>query len=461
MIPAPTSVATFDGTLEPSSSPFQGPQEIADLLAELGLPVFGRWSEVDTQGDEGYRLRVSEEGLEVRGRLAGLRWAVQTLRGVPGKSLPYMEIVDAPRYAWRGSLLDVARWHQPIEFLHRYVDLLALHKLNRLHLHLTDDQGWRFESKRHPRLHEVGGFRRRTMKGHFYHFEFDNDPHGGFYTQEELKNLVAYARRRGVEIMPEIDLPGHTQAAIAAYPELGNHPDRTVEVSQRWGIHDVVLNTRDETVDFFRDVLDEVVDVFPFEYVHLGGDEVRSAQWQGSAEALARAKALGLSKVEDLLGWWIGRLAEHLETRGRRTAVWDELLEADPPKGLLFFGWRDVTRAPAARRAGFEAVSCPQRHTYFDWSEGFREGEPLAITGFLPLDRAYAFEPGDVTGVQGQLWCEYLPTPQLVEYRAFPRLSALAEVGWSADQDWPDFQARLPEHLRLLDSLGVNYRRAE
>jgi len=258
--------------------------------------------------------------------------------------------------------------------------------------------------------------------------------------------------------MPEIDLPGHTQAAIAAYPHLGNHPDRPVEVSQQWGIHDIVLNTRDETVNFFREVLDEVADVFPFEYVHLGGDEVRSSQWRDSPDALARAKALGLSKVEDLLGWWIGQLAAHLETRGRRTAVWDELLDADPPKGLLFFGWRDVTRAPAARRAGFEAVSCPQKHAYFDWSEGFCEGEPLAINGFVPLEQAYAFDPGDVTGVQGQLWTEYLPTPALVEYRAFPRLSALAEVAWSSSQSWPDFQRRLPDHLHLLDSLGVNYR---
>ena len=261
--------------------------------------------------------------------------------------------------------------------------------------------------------------------------------------------------------MPEIDLPGHTQAAIAAYPELGNHPDRTVEVSQQWGIHDIVLNTCDETVAFFRDVLDEVVDVFPFEYVHLGGDEVRPGEWRDSAEARARAELLGLSKVEDMLGWWIGQLAAHLKTRGRRTAVWDELLEADPPKGLLFFGWRDATRAPAARRAGFEAVSCPQKHAYFDWAEGFREGEPLAITGFVSLETVYEFEPGDVTGVQGQLFTEYLPTPELVEYRAFPRLSALAEVGWSAHQDYRDFRARLPEHLRRLDSLGVNYRHVD
>lgn len=462
MIPAPTSIVTSPGELDPASSPYSGPAEISELLAELGMPVFGRWSEVDDHGDEGYLLRVSQDGLEVRGRLAGLRWAVQTLRQwVPGKPLPYMEIVDAPRYPWRGSLLDVARWCHPIEFLYRYVDLMALHKLNRLHLHLTDDQGWRLEVKRYPRLHEVGGFRPRTMKDHYWDFRFDSEPHGGFYTQEQLKDLVAFARRRGVEIMPEIDLPGHTQAAIAAYPQIGNNPLKPVEVSCRWGIHDAVLNVDDSTVDFFKHVLDEVVDVFPFDYVHLGGDEVRPGEWRESPAALARAESLGLSKVEDLLGWWIGELAAHLETRGRRTAVWDELLDAQPPKGLLFFGWRNVSRAPAARRAGFEAVSCPSEHAYFDWAEGFREGEPTAIHGFIPLEKAYAFEPGDVTGVQGQLWSEYLPTPELVEYRAFPRLCALAEVGWSQPQGFADFKQRLPQQLRLLDTFGVNYRRPD
>jgi hexosaminidase len=459
VIPAPRSFTPGTGTLDPAGCPFEGPREIAELLAELGMPVFGRWSESADHGAEGYALRVSPEGLEVRGTLAGMRWAVQTLRWwVPGGPLPCMEIVDSPRYAWRGSLLDVARWCHPIEFLYRYVDLMALHKLNRLHLHLTDDQGWRFECKRYPRLHEVGGFRRRTMKGHYFDFQFDDVRHGGYYTQEQLKDLVAYARRRGVEIMPEIDLPGHTQAAVAAYPQLGNNPRREVEVSPQWGIHDIVLNTEDDTVKFFKAVLDEVVQVFPFEYVHLGGDEVRSSEWRSSPSAQARAAALGLSRVEDLLGWWIGELAAHLESRGRRTAVWDELLDANPPKGLLFFGWRNVTRAPAARRAGFEAVSCPHEHAYFDWAEGFREGEPTAINGFLPLRKAYSFEPGDVTGVQGQLWTEYLPTPELVEYRAFPRLSALAEVAWSTPRDFADFEARLPAHLKLLDAFGVNYR---
>lgn len=457
VIPYPSQVTFADGTLDPGSQAFSGPPEIAALLAELGLAVIGDWAEDPSCAEEGYWLRVDVGGLKVRGRLAGLRWAVQTLRHL-GSPLPFVEIRDAPRYAWRGSLLDVARWRHPIQFIQRYVDLMALYKLNRLHLHLTDDQGWRFDVERYPLLARVGGYRQESMKGHYYDFQFDGVPHGGFYTQQELRDLVAYARRRGVEIMPEIDLPAHTQAAIAAYPQLGNHPDRKIEVSTRWYLHDTVLNTSDETVAFFKHVLDEVMDVFPFEYVHLGGDEVQPAEWRGSTAAHGRAAALGLSGVDKLLGWWIGELSAHLASRGRKTAVWDELLDADPPQGLLFFGWRNVSRAPLARAAGFEAVSCPMRYTYFDWAESFRPGEPTAVNGFVPLEKVYSFEPGDVTGVQGQLWSEYLPTPALVEYRAFPRLAALAEVAWSPTRDYPGFHSRLRRHIPYLDSLNVNYR---
>ncbi len=460
MIPLPSRVVRLEGQVALRDHVFSGPQAISGLLAELGLPVVGTWSQTDTHGEEGYGLRLGDEGLTVEGGETGLKWAVQTLRQLiheQGETLSYMDIVDAPRYPWRGSLLDVARWCLPVKFLYRYVDLLALHKLNRLHLHLTDDQGWRFEVKRYPLLTEVGAYRRESVKGHYREQTWDGKPHGGFYTQEELKDLVAYAKRRGVEIMPEIDLPGHTQAAIAAYPELGNNPGRRVEVSTRWGIHDIVLNTDEQTVGFFQNVLDEVTDVFEFGYVHLGGDEVRSREWRANPAVQARAAELGLSEVDDLLGWWIGRLQAHLAERGRLVAVWDELLETSPPKDLLFFGWRDATRAPAAREAGYEAVSCPQEHAYFDWAESDRQDEPLAIAGFVPLEQVYAFEPGDVTGVQGNLWTEYLPQPELVEWRAFPRLAALAEIGWGK-VSYPDFSGRLPKHLDLLHEFGVNYR---
>lgn len=456
MIPLPAQFTSSVCAADPPTQPFSGPPEIRDLLDELGQPVTGDWAEDLSFADEGYWLRIDADGLKVRGRLAGLRWAVQTLRQVVPHTL--VEIDDAPRYPWRGSLLDVARWCHPIEFLYRYVDLMALYKLNRLHLHLTDDQGWRFEVKRYPLLTEVGGQRSESMKGHFYDFQFDGVPHGGFYTQQQLRDLVAYARRRGVEIMPEIDLPGHTQAAIAAYPRLGNYPHRTVDVSAQWWWHDIILNTSGETVEFFKHVLDEVIDVFPFDYVHLGGDEVDPKEWNESEPAGELAASLGLSSVDKLVGWWIGQMSTHLASHGRKTAVWDEVLDSDPPAGTLLFGWRKPDRAKLAREAGFDAIACPQQYLYFDLAEGFRRGEPTAIRGFTPVEKVYSYEPGDVTGVQGNLWCEYLSTPQLVEYRAFPRLAALAELGWSSTRDYPDFRARLERHLPYLDSLGVNYR---
>jgi hexosaminidase len=437
LIPAPREIRFGDGTVSLQGMPFSGPANVSALLAEYGLPVAGRWSIVDTHGPEGYRLNASAPELTVEGGEPGLLWAVQSLRQLVqrgedglGARVPEVEVVDSPDYSWRGSLLDVARWAHPVEFLYQYVDLLALHKLNRLHLHLTDDQGWRFEVKRYPRLTEVGGFRAESPAGHYRDRRWDGVPHGGFYSQDQLRALVSFASRRGVLIMPEIDLPGHTQAAIAAYPELGSGAE--VAVSTTWGIHNIVVNSAPATIGFFRHVLDEVTEVFPFEYVHLGGDEVR-----------------GMPNSE--LGWWIGQLQDHLASRGRRTAVWDELLEADPPKGLLFFGWQDTGKAPAARRAGFEAVSCPTTHAYLDYPEAPNEiGLPV-----LPLSQVYAFAPGDVTGVQGNVWSEYLPSPELVLRHAFPRLAALAEIGW-AKQDFAGFTARLPAHLILLRQIGAN-----
>jgi hexosaminidase len=439
LIPQPRDLRLGPETVALTAFAFSGPENIRELLTEYGLPAAGRWSIVDTHGPEGYQLSAGEAGLTVSGGELGLIWAVQSLRQlVRDGAMPHAEITDAPAYPWRGSLLDVARWAHPVEFLYKYTDLLALHKLNRLHLHLTDDQGWRFEVKRYPKLTEVGGLRSESPLGHYQDKRWDGTTHGGFYTQDQLADLVAYAKRRGVEIMPEIDLPGHTQAAIAAYPQLGLNLDGPVAVSTTWGIHNIVVNSEPETLEFFKHVLDEVAQVFPFGYVHLGGDEVR-----------------GMPNEE--LGWWIGQLQQHLATVDRKTAVWDELLEANPPNGLLFFGWQNVAKAPSARQAGFEAVSCPTEHAYFDYAESDSPGEPLSPRALLPLERVYDFEPGDVTGVQGNLWSEYLPTPERVEYRAFPRLSAMAEIGWGK-KDYADFLSRLPAHLELLGGLGVAYR---
>jgi hexosaminidase len=486
LVPAPISLSALDGafTLD-ESTPLRAPEALADLVRELLGPATGyRFApgpggiELDvidegTLGAEGYRLTVAPDGIRAAGTEAGLRWAVQTLRQllpmeifssqpVSGTrwEVGCVEIVDTPRYAWRGGLLDVARWCHPIEFLYRYVDLLALHKLNRLHLHLTDDQGWRFEVRRHPKLTEVGGWRRESNAGHAREGRFDATPHGGWYTQQELRDLVGYAARRGVEIMPEVDVPGHMQAAISAYPWLGNDPDRLLPVRTSWGISQHILNVDDATVQFVEQVLDELVEVFPFEFVHLGGDEVPPDEWLASTSARQRAQACGLSRVDGLVGWWAGRLAAHLARHGRRIAVWDELLDRGAPPGSLVFAWQDSSRVAAAQAAGFDVVAVPQEYAYLDWAESSAPEEPLAIRGTLPLSTVYGYRPGEVHGVQGQLWSEYTPTPQAVEYRAFPRLAAFAEIGWAAPQerDLAEFTGRLTGHLRRLDVLGVRYR---
>jgi hexosaminidase len=432
-------------------------------------------------GAEGYHLRIDDNGLRaVAAGEAGLRWAVQTIRqllpaeaysrtpvtGVPWV-LPGVDILDVPRLPWRGALLDVARWYQPVEFLFEFVDLLAMHKLNILHLHLTDDQGWRFETRKYPRLTDVGGWRSESTAGHLREGRFDGCPHGGFYTQDQLRDLVEYAGSRGVRIMPEIDLPGHMQAAICAYPQLGNAPRRQIPVCTAWGVSQHVLNTDDGTLAFMRDVLDEVVDVFPFEYVHLGGDEVLPDEWSLSPRAQQRVRHAGLAGVEELLGWWIAQMGAHLRTHGRNVAGWDELVEARPPRDTLIFAWRDAERVRAALAAGHAVVAVPQEYLYLDRPEDESLQEPLSIGGLLPLSEVYGYQPvptdGDerVLGMQGMLWGEYLPNPSLVQWRAFPRLVAIATTAWSGRRDEADFAgflARLPAHLRRLDNLGVTYR---
>ena len=492
LVPRPAQLTILPGELTlTSATSVDAPPAIAALLRELLIPATGlplpdasgsgpdvlsfRISADAALGDEGYRLTVGDSGvLATATTEAGLRWAVQTVRQllptevyakqpIPGITwtLPYAQITDVPRLPWRGALLDVARWCHPREFVFDFVDQLAAHKLNTLHLHLTDDQGWRFEVRKYPRLTEVGAHRTESNAGHAREGRFDGVPHGGYYTQDQLRDLVAYAARRGVRIMPEIDLPGHTQAAISAYPWLGNDPERQLAVRTSWGISKHVLNTSDDALAFMRDVLDEVVDVFPFAYLHLGGDEVPLDEWTASPAARERVATEGLGGTGELLGWWIKKMGEHLAGRGRRIAVWDELVEAGPPKDALVFAWRGAERVTAALDAGHNVVAVPHEYVYFDYAETDAPAEPQAIRGTTSLSRVYGFEPvpegadGRVLGTQGMLWSEYLPTPKLVQWRAFPRLAALAEVAWSGQGD--GFEERLRAHLLRLDQAGVAY----
>ncbi|MBV1851632.1 beta-N-acetylhexosaminidase [Catellatospora tritici] len=495
LIPQPTSYASRPGgwTLTADTA-VDAPAEIAALLRELltpatGLPLPDGPGELRFTlggaahlGDEGYTLIVDETGVHATAAsLAGLRWAVQALRQllpvaayatepVPGTAwtLPYVEITDRPRYPWRGIMIDVGRWYKPMSWLYTVVDLIAMHRMNTLHLHLTEDQGWRFEVRRHPRLTSVGAWRADSPVGHEHDGLRDDVPHGGFYTQDELRDLVAYAARRGVTVVPEIDLPGHTVAAVAAYPELGNFPEVQHEVATRWGIHDRVLNCDDATVQVMREVLDELVDVFPGELIHLGGDEVPPREWLEGASGRARMAELGLTDPEDLLGWWINQLADHLRGHGRRVVVWDELVGRGVPKDALIMAWRAQDRVVAALRDGHDVVATPQSHVYLDYNESMAEGEPLSIGfGPTPLSTVYGYDPEPtdapdnghrVVGVQGNLWAEYLPTPARAEYNLLPRLCAVAEAGWGTRGDEAEFRRRLAAQLPRFDAMGVTYR---
>ncbi|MDQ3950669.1 MAG: beta-N-acetylhexosaminidase [Gemmatimonadota bacterium] len=441
-------------------------------------------------GREGYLLSVNADRVVAQAaEPAGLFYAIQTIRqllppeifrssqvaGVTW-SLPAVEIEDVPRFGWRGAHLDVARHFMPKEFVKKYIDLLALHKMNSFHWHLTEDQGWRIEIKKYPRLTEVGAWRKETLVGRSNRDStknrYDGKRHGGFYTQDDVREVVAYAAERFVNVVPEIEMPGHAQAAIAAYPWLGNYPNRQLEVWTRWGVNENILNAEPRTIAFMQDALAEMLELFPSKFIHVGGDEAVKTQWRSSPRAQARIRELGLKNEEELQSWFIRQMDAFLTARGRRLVGWDEILEGGLAPGATVMSWRGVKGGIAAARAGHDVVMAPTTHTYFDYYQSQnRDAEPLAIGGFLPLDSVYSFEPipaelepqysKHVLGAQGQLWTEYMPTSQQVEYMAFPRMTALAEVVWTPKErkDRAAFRRRLDVHLRRLDALDVNYRK--
>ncbi|MGW0549447.1 beta-N-acetylhexosaminidase [Streptomyces altiplanensis] len=413
-------------------------------------------------GTQGYGLTVGGDAVLLRAaRPEGLLHGVQTVRQllppaalsaepVRGTrwSVPCVQITDVPRFAWRGAMLDVARHFQPVSFLRRFTDLLALHKLNVLHLHLTDDQGWRMPVAAYPRLTEVGGV-----------------PHGGAYTREELSALVAYAADRGVTVVPEIEMPGHVRAALAAYPHLGNRPERRLEVWNRWGVCDTVLGVHDEVLGFCRTVLDEVMETFPSPYVHIGGEECPATEWHHAPAALARVAAEGLSGPEALHGWFMERIGAFLGARGRRPLGWTATGD-DLPAAFTALAWREGDHGLAAARRGQDVIMAPYRSTYLDYPQSALPEEPPGQPGeVVGLRTVYETDPAPahwepaaaarVLGTQAQLWTEYVPTPAHAEYLAFPRLCALADTAWSGGHDWPGFQARLHHHSARLDALKV------
>ena len=441
--------------------------------------------ELKNLDDQGYQLDVKPEEVVIRAAApAGIFYGIQTLRqllpvnicrsarveGVDW-TVPCLRIEDKPRFAWRGALLDTARHFMPKEFILKYIDLLALHKMNSLQLHLTDDQGWRVQIDKYPKLTEVGAWRKETRVGHASRepVTFDGMRYGGFYTKDDIREIVAYAQQRHVNIVPEIEMPGHAQAAIVAYPELGNL-DKPLEVRTTWGISPNVFNAQPETIAFLQDVLSEVIELFPGKYIHVGGDECPKGQWQASEKAQARIKELELKDEHELQSYFIKQMDLFLDARGRRLIGWDEILEGGLAPNATVMSWRGEQGGIAAAKAGHDVVMAPTSYTYFDNHEAQPEGEPLATGGFLPLERVYSYDPipkeltaeeaGHILGVQAQLWTESIPTPKKAEYMAFPRLTALAEIAWTnpEQKDYDSFTQRLSSHLDRLKALDVNYR---
>ncbi len=427
-------------------------------------------------GDEGYKLEIQPNRIHIQAnKPAGLFYGVQTLfqlmppefLGQNGSlpspvTVPCVRVVDKPRYGWRGLMLDVSRHFFSIEFIKKQIDLLAMHKMNRLHLHLTDDQGWRIEIKKYPRLTQISSWRR----------EPDGHIEGGYYTQDELRELVRYAQSRFVTIVPEIEMPGHCTAALAAYPELSctGGPFR---VAIEWGIHrDVYCAGNDQVFQFLEDVLTEVMEIFPSKFIHVGGDEVPKDRWQHCPKCQARIKAEGLKDEAELQSYFIRRIEKFLNAHGRRLIGWDEILEGGLAPNAVVMSWRGTKGGIAAAQANHDVVMSPTTYCYFDYYQGNPLTEPLAIGGNLPLEKVYKFDPTPeelppdkakhILGGQANVWTEYIPTPQQAEYMIYPRLAAMAEDLWSPKEqhNWESFVARLQHQLRRYDALELHYARS-
>ena len=511
IIPKPLELREIEGFVELSlettiSYADAQAQSVAKLIASqlrtatgYPLPVnSGRESLIvfetiqdDTLGSEGYTLKVSQQVHISAPTQAGLLYGGQTLRQLlPAEIfsleatkadwiIPAVEIRDMPHFGWRGLHLDVSSYFMPKEDVLKFIDIMAAFKFNRFHLHLTDDQGWRIEIKKYPKLTEVGSRRSGTLIGHYLPEdepkEFDDIPHSGYYTQDDLRELVAFATERNVTIVPEIDIPGHSQAAIAAYPELGCTHE-SVEVRRTWGISKNILNPEKSTIEFYKDVFTEVMDIFPSEFIHVGGDEALKDQWKNSAHIQQLREKRGLKDMNEMQNWFIRQFDNFLAQNGRRLIGWDEIGE-DPKlsQNTTIMWWRaDESKAIAINtvKSGRELVVAPHENLYFDYYQGPEKEEPLAIGGMLTLEQVYSFNPvipefkdysECILGAQGQLWREYLPTTESVQYMAFPRSCALAEVLWLPNEkkNYDDFLKRMKIQEARFDEAGMNYRKLD
>ena len=425
-------------------------------------------------GSEAYKLIVNKKGVTISGASSqGVFYGVQTLRkalpivqNTVSLKLPAVIITDAPRFSYRGMMLDCARHYFPVSVVKEYIDLLALHNMNVFHWHLTEDQGWRIEIKKYPELTKIGSVRKKTVLGRNSNV-FDDTPYGGFYTQDEAREIVRYAKERYITVIPEIDMPGHMLGALAAYPQLGC-TGGPYEVSPLWGVFDDILCAgNDKTFDFVNGVLDELLDIFPSEYIHLGGDEAPKTRWKSCPKCQQRIKdehlvADGKMSAEDKLqGYFMTRVEKYLNSKGRKMIGWDEILEGNVDKSATIMSWRGMEGGLKASEMGHDVIMSPNSYAYFDhYQAKDRQHEPLLIGGYLPLSKVYSFEPvpenlsdaakQHIFGVQANLWTEYIAYKGLIEYQVLPRMAAISEIQWipSNQKNYDAFKQRL---ARLMD----------
>ncbi len=456
------------------------------LTSHAGMPVDGAICltlDLSDDNAEAYKLIVNDKRVCISGASeAGVFYGIQTLR----KSLPVaqdinvnlsaVEIYDKPRFAYRGAMLDVARHFYTVDEVKTFIDMLALHNINRFHWHLTDDQGWRIEIKKYPKLMSVASERKETVVGRWYSGIYDGKPYGGYYTQDELRDVIDYAAKRHITIIPEVDLPGHMQAALTAYPELGC-TGGPYEVRTIWGVsQDVLCVGNDFTLQFVKDVLSEVADIFPSEYIHIGGDECPKVRWEKCPKCQVRIKSLGLksdakhTKEQRLQSYMIQEAAKYLKEKGKRIIGWTEILEGGLVPDATLMSWIGESGGIEAAHQHHDVIMTPNTYLYFDYYQSKKvEDEPLAIGGYLPIEKTYNYEPMPkeltkeeqqyIKGVQANLWTEYIPVFSQVQYMVLPRLGAAAEVQWTdpSKKDYKDFLRRVPHLVAVYDCYGWNY----
>jgi hexosaminidase len=439
--------------------------------------------------NEGYHLSVESGKILIKARTAaGLFYAVQTIRQLlPPEvekdslvkdikmTVPLCEISDEPRFTYRGMHLDVGRHMFPVEYIKRYIDMIALHKMNTFHWHLTEDQGWRIQINKYPKLTGIGAFRKETIVGHAGKkpYVYDGKAYGGFYTRAEIADIVKYAQSKFIDVIPEIEMPGHSLAALASYPEL-SCTGGPFEVGKTWGVfEDVYCAGKEETFHFLEDVLSEVSELFPGKYIHIGGDECPKTRWQNCPLCRKRIKDEGLRDERELQSYFIRRIEKILVSKGKKLIGWDEILEGGLAPEATVMSWRGVAGGIEAAKKGHDVIMSPNGYVYLDYYQCEPEGQPLAIGGYLPLELVYSFDPQfadlsseeqkHILGLQGNVWSEYISTPQYLEYMAYPRMFAIGETGWTPGpkKDFEDFLARFKILRKRYDIIGLNYFKGE